>query len=119
LIVGESKSGVVESPLFDDDELLGVIECLDVHLSNIVEEVLVIDGSNLLSFEIDDVDMGVGDIHNDHLSLVEHGEEVYNIGIFMLKENFACRINMNYTLISSRIDDLGENESIVECGGEA
>jgi hypothetical protein len=79
----------------------------------------MIDGSDLLSFEIDDVDMGVGDVHNDHLSLVEHGEEVDNVSIFMFKESLTILVDMHNTLISSRIDDLAENNSIVEGSGEA
>jgi len=87
-------------------------------LGDVVEEILVIYGSHLLSLEVDDVDVLVGDVHNDDLAFIEHSEEVNNVGIPMLEENFGIGIDMDDTLIGSGIDDLTENEGIVEGSGE-
>jgi hypothetical protein len=87
-------------------------------LGDVVEEVLVINGSHLLSLEVDDVDVLVGNVHNDDLAFVEHSEEVDNVGVPMLEEDFAIGIDMDDALIGPRIDDLAENEGIVEGSGE-
>ena len=87
-------------------------------MGHVVEEILVIDGSNRLRLEVDNVDMLVGDVHNDNLAFVEHSEEVDNVRVLMLEENFAFSIDMHDALIGSRIDDFAENVGIVEGSGE-
>lgn len=106
LVVGESESGVVEGSFLDDDELLGVIEGLNVHLCDIVEEVVVVDVSNFFIFEVDDVDFSAGDVHDDYFPFVKHGEEVDDVGIAMLEEHLAIGIHMDDALIRAGVDDL-------------
>lgn len=78
----------------------------------------MIDGSGNLGLEIDDVYFLAGDVHNDDLPLVQHGEEVNNVWVLLLEENLTISINMDDALISSRVDDLAEDKGVVEGGGE-
>jgi hypothetical protein len=119
LVVGESESGVVVGSLLNDDEELGVVEGLDRHLGHIVEEILVVNGSDGLGLKVDDVDVLGGDVHNDHLPLVEHGEEVNDVWVLVFEENVAVRIHMHHALISPGVDDPCEDVGIVEGGREA
>lgn len=68
--------------------------------------------------EIDDVYILVRDVHNDDLLLVDHGEEVYVIGVLLLKEGLAIGIHMHDALICARFDDLAEDEGIIVSSGE-
>ena len=88
-------------------------------MCDIVEEIVVIYGSHFLGFEIDDVDVSVGNVHNDDLALIEHSEEVNNVGVLVLEEHFAFCIDVDDALIGAGINDLTENEGIVEGSGEA
>lgn len=78
----------------------------------------MIDGSGGFSLEIDDVYFLAGDIHNDDLSFIEHGEEVYDVRVLLFEEDFAIGIHMHDALISTGVDDLAEDEGIVVGSGE-
>jgi hypothetical protein len=118
-VVSESESWVVEGSFFHNCKEFCVVEGFNRHLGDIIEEIVVIYGSHFLSFEIDDVDVSLRNVHNDDLAFVEHAEEVNNVGVLMLEEYFAICIDVDDALIGSGINDLTENEGIVEGSGEA
>ncbi len=118
-VVSESKPWVVEGSLLHNCKEFCVVEGFNAHLSDIVEEIVVIYGSHFLGFEVDDVDVSIRDVHNDDLAFVEHSEEVNNVGVLMLKEYFAIRIDVDDALIGTGNNDLTENEGIVEGSGKA
>jgi hypothetical protein len=119
LVVGESEPGIVEGPLLDYDEHLGIVEGLNVHLSHIIEEVIVVDVPDSLGLEVDDIDMGFRDIHDDDFAIVEHTEEVDDVRVFVLEEDLSIGVDVDDGLVGSRVDDSGEDEGVVEGGGEA
>jgi hypothetical protein len=95
------------------------VEGLNVHLRDIIEKVLVIDVSYLLGLEVDNVDVGLGDVHNNYLTFVEHSKEVDDVGVLVLEEHLTISIHMNDALIGTGVNHPRENKSVVEGGGEA
>ena len=75
--------------------------------------------SDGLGLEVDDVDVGLRDVHDDDFAFIEHSEEVDDIGVFMLEEDIAIGINMDDTFISARVDHTREDEGIIKGRGEA
>lgn len=118
LVVGEPEPGVVEGALLDDDEHLGIVEGLNVHLGHVVEEVFVVDVADSLGLEVDDIDVGFGHVHDDDLAIVEHAEEVDDVGVFVLEEDLAVGVDMDDGLVGAGVDDPREDEGVVEGGGE-
>ena len=106
VIIGESKPMVIEGSLLDNDEHLGVVEGLNAHLGHIFEQIKMIDGANLLFLEVNNVDVAIGNVHNNDLSVTDHPKRVDDIGVLVFKQNFTILIHMNDALRLSRLDYL-------------
>lgn len=119
LVVGEFEPGVVEGALLDDDKHLRIVEGLNAHLGHIIEHILVVDVSNSLGLEVDNIDVGFRDIHDDDFAVVEHAEEVDDVGVLVLEEDFSIGVDMDDRLVGSGVDDSGKDEGVIKGSGEA
>ena len=114
VIVGEPKPMVIEGPLLDNNQHLGVVEGFNAHLGHIFEQIMMIDGANFLSLEVNNVDVVIGNVHNNDLPVTDHPKRVDDIIVLVFKQNFTSLIHMNDALSLSRLDHLGENEGFVK-----
>ena len=114
VIVGEFKPMVIEGSLLDNNEHLGVVEGFNAHLGHIFEQIHMIDGANFLSLEVNNVDVVIGNVHNNDLPVTDHPKRVDDIRVLVFKQNFTSLVHMNDALSLSRLDYLGENVGFVK-----
>jgi hypothetical protein len=74
---------------------------------------------NILLFEIVDSYPRVRNIQDDDISFSGHGEDIENIGVGLLEENFSFLSEMDEALLLSRLLDSNHDVGVVDCGGEA
>jgi len=112
VVVGDKEIMNIIGTFFNNCKKFGFLECLDSHLNDILEMVLMVDWSDFLLLKIDDINMCSRNIKNDNLLLIDHLKIVNHMLILMLKEEFAICIHVNDTLIFSRENHMWKNESI-------
>ena len=60
--------------------------------------------ANLFCLQIDDVDVLVGHIHNDHLPIIQHPELIYDIWVGFFEQHLTVFVDMQDALIGAGVD---------------
>jgi hypothetical protein len=117
VVISKDEPVIVEASPLHDHEELGLREGLDLHGGGVVEGEFVVNLQYFLGLEVDDVDLGFGDVQDDDFLLVDHAEGVDDVVVLADVELLARPIEMDNAFLHSGLVHPHEDESTVEGGG--
>lgn len=95
VVVGEPKAILIGIFMFHDAEVLGIVEGEDVDGVAIVVVELMVDVSDCMGLQVDEVDGGVRRVEDDDFLLAEHAEPADYTGKIIAVDHLSFRVNMN------------------------
>ena len=116
--ISKNQSVVIQASSLADSEVFGISKGKHLHWACVIIGILVVDLENIMSFKIDDVDLGLGNVADYNLLVVDLSEEVDDVFVSPFEENFAWGIGMDDAFFGARLVHTDKHEgSFVSCWG--
>lgn len=118
VVVGDGKPIFVCIFAFDDGEVLGVVEGVDVDGVAVGVMELVVDLRDRSRLEVDEIDGGIGGVEHDDFLLAEHCEPADHEVVFVAVDELALGVEVHDGLRLARTHHRREDDAAVVGGGE-
>ena len=118
VVVGDPEAILVGIFMFDDAEVLGVVEGNDFDGVAVAVVELVVDLRGRAGLQVDEVDGRVGSVEDDELLLAEHGELANHGGVIIAVDELSLGVDVDDGFRFAGPYNGSEDEGAVVGGGE-